>query len=121
MAAKEIESADFKTAIMAYMAITDARANKDRNVRAPPVLFYKGKRIIHLDDFATALHLTKKTVRKYRDDGLLEIFESVTGCGAFVTQDALDNFIDNNFISSYHPDYPRLKKEQNKSGRNAEQ
>lgn len=112
MAARDDE-ADFKTAIMAHMAITDARSEKAANVRAPPALFYKGQRIIHLDDFALALHLTKKTIRKYRDDGLLEIFESVTGSGAFVTQDALDDFIDNTFISSRHPDYPKLKKKNN--------
>lgn len=112
--------ANFKTALMAHMAITDARANNDDKVRAPPALFYKGERIIHLDDFADGLHLTKKTVRKYRDDGKLEVFESVTGNIAFVTQEAFNNFIDNNFISSRHPDYTKLKKKHNKSGRNAE-
>lgn len=121
MAQPEISDADFKTAVMAYLAISDTRAEKDSNERAPPALFYKGQRIIHLDDFALALHLTKKTIRKYRDDGLLEIFESVTGSGAFVTQDALDDFIDTNFISSRHPDYPKLKKKNNKSGTNTEE
>lgn len=122
MAKQATDDADYKTAIMAHLAITDARNDKLSNVRAPPALYYKGQRIIHLDDFALALHLTKKTIRKYRDDGLLEIYESVTGSGAFVTQDALNDFIDSNFISSRHPDYPKLKKKNNnKPGNNAGQ
>lgn len=120
MAARN-NDADYKTAIMAHLAITDARSEKSTNVRAPPALYYKGQRIIHLDDFALALHLTKKTIRRYRDDGLLEIYESITGNGAFVTQDALNDFIDSNFISSRHPDYPKLKKKNNNPGNNAGQ
>lgn len=111
--------ADYKTAVMACMALAGIRADSDDKTRAPPELFYHGKRIISLDDITAGLHITKRTMRKYRDEGKIEIYESLTCGAAFVTQDAFNDFIDSHFISSRHPEYPKLKKKHNKDGNNA--
>ena len=95
--------ADYKTAVMAGMALAGIRAEND-DIRAPPSLSYKGQRIIPLDDVTAGLGITKRTMRKYRDEGKIEIYESLT-CGvSFVTQEAFNDFIDNHFISSRHPE-----------------
>ncbi len=111
--------ADFKTAVMAGMALAGIRSDND-NTRAPPALSYKGQRIIPLDDITVGLGITKKTIRKYRDKGKIEIYESLTCGAAFVTQEAFNDFIDNHFISSRHPDYPKMKKKQSNTGGNTE-
>ncbi|WP_288084339.1 hypothetical protein [Xylanibacter rodentium] len=119
MASTTDNDADYKTALMASMALAGIREANSDKTRAPPELFYHGKRIISLDDVAAGLHITKKTIRKYRDEGIIEIYESRTCGAAFVTQEAFNDFIDSHFISSQHPDYPKLKKKQNKDGDNA--
>lgn len=113
------KDADYKTAVMACMALAGIRADSENKTRAPPELFYHGKRIISLDDVTAGLHITKRTMRKYRDEGIIEIYESRTCGAAFVTQDAFNDFIDSHFISSWHPEYPKLKKKHNKDGSNA--
>lgn len=112
-------SADYKTAVMAGMALAGIRAEND-DIRAPPSLSYKGQRIIPLDNVTAGLGITKRTMRKYRDEGKIEIYESTTCGAAFVTQEAFNDFIDKHFISSRHPEYPKMKKKQNNSGGNTE-
>ncbi len=112
--------ADFKTAVIAGMALVSLQTDNNDKIRAPPDLFYHGQRIITLDDVTSGLHITKKTIRKYRDEGKIEIYESLTCGAAFVTQEAFNNFIDNHFISSRHPDYPKMKKKQSNTGGNTE-
>ncbi len=112
--------ADFKTAVIAGMALANLQTDNDDKPRAPPNLFYHGQRIITLDDVTAGLHITKKTMRKYRDEGKIEIYESRTCGAAFVTQDALNAFIDSHFVSSRHPDYPKMKKKQSNTGGNTE-
>lgn len=109
--------ADYKTAVMAGMALAGIRAEND-DIRAPPSLTYKGQRIIPLDNVTAGLGITKRTMRKYRDEGKIEIYESLTCGAAFVTQEAFNDFIDKHFISSRHPEYPKMKKKQNNSGGN---
>lgn len=104
------DDANIKTAVMAYLAIGEVHSGSDKAVRAPPTLYYRGQKIIHLDDMALALHLSKKTIRKYRDDGLLEVYESHNGNIMFVTEEGFNNFVDNFFICSSHPDYSAVKK-----------
>ena len=104
--------ADFKTAVIAGMALAGIRTHND-DIRAPPELFYHGKRIISLDDVAFGLHISKKTMRKYRDEGKIEIYESLT-------QEAFNDFIDNHFISSRHPGYPKMKKKHKNTGGNTD-
>lgn len=111
--------ADFKTAVIAGMALAGIRTHND-DIRAPHELFYHGKRIISLDDVTLGLHISKKTMRKYRDEGKIEIYESLTCGAAFVTQEAFNDFIDNHFISSRHPDYPKMKKKHNNTGGNTD-
>ncbi len=118
MASETTNEADYKTALMACMTLAGMRAENGDKTRAPPELYYHGKRIISLDDVTTGLHITKKTMRKYRDEGIIEIYESRTCGAAFVTQEAFNDFIDSHFISSRHPEYPKLKKKQNKDGDN---
>lgn len=113
------DDADYKTALMACMALAGMREANGDKTRAPPELFYRGKRIISLDDITAGLHITKKTMRKYRDEGKIEIYESRTCGAAFVTQDAFNDFIDSHFISSRNPEYPKLKKKHSKDGNNA--
>lgn len=119
MASTTADDADYKTALMACMALAGIREANGDKTRAPPELFYRGKRIISLDDVTAGLHITKKTMRKYRDEGKIEIYESRTCGAAFVTQDAFNDFIDSHFISSRNPEYPKLKKKHNKDGNNA--
>lgn len=119
MASETTNEADSKTVLMACMTLAGIRAENSDKTRAPPELYYHGKRIISLDDVTTGLHITKKTIRKYRDEGKIEIYESRTCGAAFVTQEAFNDFIDSHFISSRHPEYPKLKKKQNKDGDNA--
>lgn len=119
MASTTANDADYKTALMACMALAGMREANGEKTRAPPELFYHGKRIISLDDVTAGLHITKKTMRKYRDEGKIEIYESRTCGAAFVTQDAFNDFIDSHFISSRHPEYPKLKKRHGKDGNNA--
>ncbi len=110
-------AADYRTAVMAGMALAGIRTDND-GIRAPPSLLYKGQRIIPLDDVTAVLGITKKTMRKYRDEGKIEIYESTTCGAAFVTQEAFNDFIDNHFISSRHPEYPKMKKKHNNTGGN---
>ncbi len=119
MGAVTTDNADFQTALMANKALAGIRTDNGCKTRAPPELFYHGQRIISLDDVTSGLHITKRTMRKYRDEGIIEIYESRTCGAAFVTQEAFNNFIDSHFISSRHPEYPGLKKKQNKEGGNA--
>ena len=67
MASTTANDADYKTALMACMALAGIRGANGDKTRAPPELFYHGKRIISLDDVAAGLHITKKTMRKYRE------------------------------------------------------
>ena len=91
--------ADFQTAVLAQLALIEERA------RSPA-------------DIVTGLDVSEKTIKRYRDAGKLEIFESIDGNIKFVRQSDLDAFLDIAFISSSHPDYTTVKKKP-KTGGNA--
>lgn len=125
MAHPEMSDADFKTAVMAHISLTEERARSPgirEGLKERPRLYYRNQPIILIEDLATGLNVNEKTIRRYRDSNRLEVFESMEGNIKFVLQSSLDAFIDSNFISSRHPDYPKLKKKNNnKPGNNAGQ
>lgn len=104
--------ADFQTAAQAYVSLVEQRARSpclyptgDR-----PRLFFRGEPIILLEDIITGLNVSEKTIRRYRDAGKIEVYESIVGNIKFVLQCDLDKFLENSFISSSHPDYKTVKK-----------
>ena len=57
----------------------------------------------------TKLNVSEKTVKRYRDAGKLEVYESIEGNIKFVLQSDLDRFLEQSFISSSHPEYRTVK------------
>lgn len=110
--------ADFMTAVNAYVSLIEQRA------RSPcpyptgnrPRLYFRGEPIIILEDIITGLNVSERTIRRYRDAGKIEVYESVEGNIKFVLQSDLDRFLENSFISSSHPDYKTVKKKTNSGG-----
>ncbi|WP_301706929.1 hypothetical protein [uncultured Duncaniella sp.] len=49
-------------------------------------------------------------MKRYRDAGKLEVYESIEGNIKFVLQSDLDRFLEQSFISSSHPEYRTVKK-----------
>ncbi len=104
--------ADFQTAVQAYASLVEQR------VRSPclyptggrPRLFFRGEPIILLEDIITGLNVSEKTIRRYRDAGKIEVYESRGGNIKFVLQCDLDRFLEQSFISSSNPDYGTVKK-----------
>ena len=66
--------------------------------------------IILLDDIVSGLNVSEKTVKRYRDAGKLEVYESIDGNIKFVLQSDLDRFLEQSFISSSHPEYRTVKR-----------
>ena len=58
----------------------------------------------------TKLNVSEKTVKRYRDAGKLEVYESIEGNIKFVLQSDLDRFLEQSFISSSHPEYRTVKR-----------
>ena len=56
------------------------------------------------------LNVSEKTVKRYRDAGKLEVYESIEGNIKFVLQSDLDRFLEQSFISSSHPEYRTVKR-----------
>lgn len=112
--------ADFQTAVLAQLALIEERARSpgENQTGNRPQLFYRGEPIILLANIVTGLDVSEKTIKRYRDAGKLEIFESIDGNIKFVRQSDLDAFLDIAFISSSHPDYTTVKKKP-KTGGNA--
>lgn len=118
----EDQIADFKTAANAYVSLIEERARSPCNYPAGnrPRLFFRGEPIILLEDITTGLNVSEKTIRRYRDAGKIEIYESIEGNIKFVRQCDLDRFLEQHFISSSHPEYRTVRRKQ-KSGGNANQ
>lgn len=114
------DEADFQTAVLAHLALIEERARSpgDNRQRDRPRLSFRGEPIILLEDIITGLNVSEKTIRRYRDAGKIEIYESREGNIKFVLQSDLDRFLEQSFISSSHPDYGTVKKK-SKSGSNA--
>ncbi len=110
--------ADFKTAANAYVSLVEQRARSPGQYPTGnrPRLYFRGEPIILLEDIVTGLDVSEKTIRRYRDSGKLEIFESIDRNTKFVLQRDLDRFLDNSFISSSHPDYKTVKKKSTNGG-----
>ena len=110
--------ADFQTAVLAQLALIEERARSPGKLQTGnrPQLYYRGEPIILLADIVTGLDVSEKTIRRYRDAGKLEIFESIDGNTKFVLQRDLDRFLENSFISSSHPDYKTVKKKSTNGG-----
>lgn len=114
------DEADFRTAVLAHLALIEERARSpgDTSKRDRPRLSFRGEPIILLEDIITGLNVSEKTIRRYRDAGKIEVHESREGNIKFVLQRELDRFLEQSFISSSHPDYGTVKKK-SKSGGNA--
>lgn len=110
--------ADFRTAVLAQLAIIEERVRSPCEYSPRPKLFYRGEPIILLNDLVTGLDVSEKTIKRYRDAGKLTVYESREGKIKFVLQSDLDAFLEQTFISSSHPDYGALRK--SKSGSNAD-
>ncbi|MFV9805678.1 helix-turn-helix domain-containing protein [Phocaeicola vulgatus] len=110
--------ADFRTAAQAYTSIIEERAHSPGNYPTgnKPRLFYHGEPIILLQDIITGLGVSERTIRRYRDAGKIEVYESLEGNIKFVLQRDLDRFLENAFISSSHPEYRTLKRRPNSGG-----
>ena len=111
-------TADFQTAAQAYVSLIEEHARSPCQYPAgnKPRLFYHGEPIILLQDIITGLGVSERTVRRYRDAGKIEIYESLEGNIKFVLQRDLDRFLENAFISSSHPEYRTLKRRPNSGG-----
>lgn len=113
--------ADFQTAAQAYVSLVEQRARSPCHYPTGnrPRLFFRGEPIILLEDIITGLNVSEKTIKRYRDAGKIEVYESREGNIKFVLQSDLDRFLEQSFISSSHPDYRTVKKK-SKSGGNAD-
>lgn len=110
--------ADFKTAANAYVSLVEQRARSPGQYPTGnrPRLYFHGEPIILLEDIVTGLDVSEKTIRRYRDAGKIEVYESIEGNIKFVLQCDLDRFLENSFISSSHPDYKTVKKKSTNGG-----
>lgn len=104
--------ADFRTAVMAHIALIEERARSPGGNSSRSRLYYRGEPIILLTDLVTGLDVSEKTIKRYRDAGKLTVYESKEGNIKFVLQSDFDTFLDNYFISSSNPDYGHVRKKQ---------
>lgn len=114
----EDKTADIRTATQAYVSLIDERARSPGAFPTGnrPRLFYRGEPIILLEDIVTGLGVSERTIRRYRDAGKIEVYESIEGNIKFVLQRDLDRFLENAFISSSHPEYRTLKRKPKSGG-----
>ena len=114
----EDKTADIRTAAQAYVSLIEERARSPGTFPTGnrPRLFYRGEPIILLEDIVTGLGVSERTIRRYRDAGKIEVYESIEGNIKFVLQRDLDRFLENSFISSSHPDYKTVKKKSTNGG-----
>lgn len=115
------ETADFQTAAQAYVSLIEERARSPCQYPTgnKPRLLFHGEPIILLEDIITGLNVSERTIRRYRDAGKLEVYESIEGNIKFVLQCDLDSFLENAFISSSHPEYRTLKRKPKAGGSTA--
>lgn len=113
---KAANEADFRTAVMAHLALIEERARSPGGNGRRSKLYYRGEPIILLTDLVTGLDVSEKTIRRYRDAGKIKVYESIEGNIKFVLQCDLDRFLENSFISSSHPDYKTVKKKSTNGG-----
>lgn len=118
MQQNDTHEADFKTAANAYISLVEQRARSPGQYPTGnrPRLYFHGEPIILLEDIVTGLNVSERTIRRYRDAGKIEVYESVEGNIKFVLQSDLDRFLENAFISSSHPDYKTVKKKSTNGG-----
>lgn len=109
---KDVSEADFRTAVMAHLALIEERARSPGGNNRQNRLYYRGEPIILLNDLVTGLDVSEKTIKRYRDAGKLTVYESKGGNIKFVLQSDFDAFLDNYFISSSNPEYRTVKKKQ---------
>lgn len=109
---KAANEADFRTAVMAHLALIEERARSPCGNGRRSKLYYRGEPIILLTDLVTGLDVSEKTIKRYRDAGKLTVYESREGNIKFVLQSDFDAFLDNHFISSSNPEYGTVKKKQ---------
>lgn len=114
----DTQKADFKTAVNAYVSLVEQRARSPGQYPTGnrPRLYFHGEPIIFLEDIVTGLDVSEKTIRRYRDAGKINVYESIEGNIKFVLQCDLDRFLENSFISSSHPDYKTVKKKSTNGG-----
>lgn len=115
------ETADFETAAQAYVSLIEERARSPCQYPTgnKPRLFFHGEPIILLEDIITGLNVSERTIRRYRDAGKIEVYESIEGNIKFVLQRDLDSFLDSSFISSSHREYRTLKRKPKAGGSTA--
>lgn len=109
---RQTQTMDLPQSAQAGVSLTEER------VRSPcrnqpgnrPQLLFRGEPIILLDDIVSGLNVSEKTVKRYRDAGKLEVYESIEGNIKFVLQSDLDRFLEQSFISSSHPEYRTVKR-----------
>ena len=109
---KAASEADFRTTVMAHLALIEERARSPGGNGRRSKLYYRGEPIILLTDLVTGLDVSEKTIKRYRDAGKLTVYESREGNIKFVLQSDFDAFLDNYFISSSNPEYRTVKKKQ---------
>ena len=115
------QTADFQTAAQAYVSLIEERARSPCQYPTgnKPRLFFHGEPIILLDDIISGLNVSERTIRRYRDAGKIEVYESIEGNIKFVLQRDLDSFLEQTFISSSHPEYRTLKRKPKAGGSTA--
>ncbi|WP_301346776.1 hypothetical protein [uncultured Muribaculum sp.] len=115
------QTADFQTAAQAYVSLIEERARSPCQYPTgnKPRLFFHGEPIILLDDIISGLNVSERTIRRYRDAGKIEVYESIEGNIKFVLQRDLDSFLEHTFISSSHPEYRTLKRKPKAGGSTA--
>ncbi|MCM1142877.1 MAG: helix-turn-helix domain-containing protein [Muribaculum sp.] len=113
--------ADFQTAVNAYISLIEERARSPCNFPNgnKPRLLFRGEPIILLNDIITGLDISERTIRRYRDSGKIEVYESIEGNIKFVLQRDFDSFLEKTFISSSHPEYRTLKRKPKAGGSTA--
>lgn len=118
MQQNDTHEADFKTAANAYVSLVEQRARSPGQYPTEnrPRLYFHGEPIILLEDIVTGLDVSERTIRRYRDAGKINVYESIEGNIKFVLQCDLDRFLENSFISSSHPDYKTVKKKSTNGG-----
>ncbi|MBD5356097.1 MAG: helix-turn-helix domain-containing protein [Bacteroides sp.] len=102
----------FNQSTQAGVSLSDVRARSPcrQHTGNRPQLLFRGEPIILLDDIVSGLNVSEKTVKRYRDSGKLEVYESIEGNIKFVLQSDLDRFLEQSFISSSHPEYRTVKR-----------
>ena len=109
---RQTQTMDLPQSAQAGVSLTEQRVRSPcRNQTGNrPQLLFRGEPIILLDDIVSGLNVSEKTVKRYRDAGKLEVYESIEGNIKFVLQCDLDRFLEKSFISSSHPEYRTVKR-----------